>query len=923
MNLRKTVFTLFLMGSTALLAQTATAPQPQAPTAAPKTAATKQAAKPGALPTPASVFGFEPGADNKLATYDQSVTYFNLLAEAAPGNMVVQQAGKTTLGRTYVFAVISSAANIAKLDRLREIAQRLAHPAGLTEAQAKALAKEGKAFVHIDGGLHATESAGPQQMPLLAYDILRQKDDPKFKAILDNCVLLLWPTINPDGQQLVAETWMKSQQNPTQLYQEYVGHDNNRDAYMLNMIESRVIEHAWRAWEPNIIYVHHQTSPFPTRIWLPPFAAPIATHAPPLMSSQLNSIGMAIAQGLDEEGKPGATHMGDGFDAWYPGYIDYLPVFKNIPAFWTETQGGSPAPRTTTVQAIPPNMRIPQPLYPSPWLGTEWRLRDAVDYMETASISTLDWAAKYKDNLLMNRYRSGRDQIERGKKEAPYAYVFPQDRKDPVAPVELLRRLAFSGVRVSQATAPVTIDGTSYPAGTWVVLADQEFAALAREVLDVQVYPDLRESPNGPLEQPYDAAGWTLPFTFGVKMAVAKTPIGDDVRKSLKELGTIPTGKTKPTSYNMASSADVAPFDSVPGIGFNSSPLAAAVVPVDGKITGMGAALALDPAQTNTFKAIYTAWKQGGAVRFAEASATTGARYVITGLAPAAQDAMVKALALQGERVADSVGVAVKKPRIGLYNPPNSMDAGWTRWVLEMYGVEYTSIAPADFPGTSALKDRFDVILLADDGGAAFGGGGGRGGRAGGGAPAGAAGAGSGMGAGAAGAVGQPAAAAPAQTPAERAKIVSDFVSAGGTLVTFNRASLQAASALQFPITSTTTAKPRGEFFVGGSVLKINTDPTQRVMAGMEKEAGVFFDSGPVFDVAPGFKATVLAKYQDTGSPLMSGYLLGEKLMNGKAAALDVELGSGHVVMLGFRPQWRGQTMGAFKVIFNALLSTR
>jgi len=166
------------------------------------------------LPPPAAVFGFEPGAYNKLATYDQSVTYFNLLAEAASKNMVMREAGKTTKGRTFVFALISSAENIAKIDRLREIAIRLAHPDGMTEAEARALAKEGKAFVHIDGGLHATESAGPQQTPLLAYDILRQKDDPKFKAILDNCVLMLWPTINPDGQQLVAETWMSKQQSP-------------------------------------------------------------------------------------------------------------------------------------------------------------------------------------------------------------------------------------------------------------------------------------------------------------------------------------------------------------------------------------------------------------------------------------------------------------------------------------------------------------------------------------------------------------------------------------------------------------------------------------------------------------------------------------------------------------------------------------
>jgi len=530
--------------------------------------------------------------------------------------------------------------------------------------------------------------------------------------------------------------------------------------------------------------------------------------------------------------------------------------------------------------------------------------------MESASISTLDWAAKYKENLLMNRYKAGREQIERGKKEGPFAYVFPQDQRDPVAPVELLRRLAFSGVRVSQATAPVSIDGVSYPAGTWVILTDQEFAALAREVLDVQVYPDLRESPNGPLDQPYDAAGWTLPFTFGVKMTAAKTPISDDTRKNLKVLGALPDPKAKPTAYNLTDASkttDAAAFDSVPGVGFNSSPLAAAVVPMAGAITGTGAGLALDPAQTNTFKAIYSAWKQGGAVKFVAAAGSTPARYVITGLSSAQQTEMVRALALKAERVAESVGAPLKKPRIGLYNPPNSMDSGWTRWVLEQYGVEYTPILPADFPGTGALKDRFDVILLTDDGGAAFGGGGGgRGGRAGG-APG--------------GGTATNAPATPGPTPADRAKVIGDFIRAGGTLVTFNRASLQAATALQFPITSASAGKTRAEFFVGGSVLQINTDPTQRVMAGMPEQAGVFFDSGPVFDVAAGFKVNVLAKYQDTGSPLMSGYLLGEKFMNGKAAALDIELGSGHVVMLGFRPQWRGQTMGAFKMIFNALLS--
>ena len=221
---------------------------------------------------------------------------------------------------------------------------------------------------------------------------------------------------------MVADWYMKHAGTPDAmrplpvLYQEYVGHDNNRDAYMLNMIESRVMEHTWRQWEPQIIYVHHQSSPFPTRIWLPPFAEPIATHAPYLMSREVNMIGMAIAKGLEERGQVGATHMGTGYDAWYPGYIDYAPMFKNIAGILDGDAGG-PGPREATLSEFPPPMRDlrPQSLYASPWPRGMWRMRDQVDYMETASLAVLEFASKYKASLLFNRYQAGMQQIEKGR----------------------------------------------------------------------------------------------------------------------------------------------------------------------------------------------------------------------------------------------------------------------------------------------------------------------------------------------------------------------------------------------------------------------------------------------------------------------------------------------------------------------------
>ena len=342
------------------------------------------------LPTPESVLGHAVGADYKLANYTESIRYFERL-DAASDRMQLVKVGQTSTGRDWTLAVISSPANLANLERLRAIAQRLAHPAGLTDSEARALAREGKPFVDISGGLHASEVAGAQHTIQLAYDLVSRNDE-RTRAILDNTVILLWPSINPDGQEIVANWYRENVGSPYEvsplheLYQKYIGHDNNRDGYMLNVVESRVVTKVWREWEPQIIYVHHQTAPFPTRIWLPPFAEPIGLRVNPLMSREVNTIGMLIAQQLETEGKPGATHMGTGFDAWYPGYIDYLPMFQNIAAFWTETALYRYAtPHFYTLSDFPADMRDlrPQALYASPWRGGWWRIKDAVDYMHT------------------------------------------------------------------------------------------------------------------------------------------------------------------------------------------------------------------------------------------------------------------------------------------------------------------------------------------------------------------------------------------------------------------------------------------------------------------------------------------------------------------------------------------------------------
>ncbi len=837
-----------------------------------------------AIPTPESVFGFHVGADYHLIDYDASIAYFRQLA-AASNRIRLVDVGVTATGHPWTLAVISSPENLAKLDRYRAIAQQLAHPGGLAAADAHLLAREGRAFVDISGGLHASEVAGAQHTIQLAYDLLAHPDDPEIREILDNDVLLLWPSINPDGQNIVAHWYEENVGTPYEvaplheLYEKYVGHDDNRDAYMLNVVESRVVARTWRAWEPDIIYVHHQSSPVPTRIWLPPFAEPIAPEVPALMSREVNTIGMTIAQELESRGMPGATHMGTGFDAWYPGYVDYMPMLMNIDAFWTETALYEYAtPHFYTIRDFPPEYRDlrPQSLYPSPWPGGWWRLRDAVDYMETASVAVLDYAAKYREEILYNRYVAGTKTIARYRKNPPFAYIVPRDQHDPVAAADLLKRFAFNGVRVEALSSPADYDGVTYPAGTWVIPMDQEFAQFVKQLMEPQDYPDLREFPGGPPEQPYDAAGWTLPYQMGVRVVEAAEPLSDAFVAALAPV------KGKPVDWRTASDA---PFETDAG--------AAGIEPPAGGLTGVGAVAALDPAQNNAFRFLNRALAQGGTIAFQPGAAGASGRYLVSGLPAARLDALATALWVRGERVAGAAGALPVRPRLAVYKPwTASMDEGWTQWLLDQYEFKYSVLTSADVRAGD-LGARFDVILIASDSPRSI-------------------------------LDGYPHGIVPPRYEgglgAVGVQALDEFVNGGGTLVTLNASAQFAIDQLHLPVKNVVGDLARKDFFASGSILRVTTDPTHPVMAGMPVQADVFFDDGPVFTTLPGFAGSALAVYQAAGSPLRSGYLLGAQYLQGDAAALDVQHGKGHVVLVGFRPQWRGQPVGTFRVVLNAAL---
>jgi hypothetical protein len=654
------------------------------------------------------------------------------------------------------------------------------------------------------------------------------------------------------------------------------------------------------------------------------------------MAREVNAIGMLMAQALESNGQPGATHMGTGFDAWYPGYIDYLPMMQNIVAYWTETALYRYAtPYFYTIDDYPQGMRDLRPgsLYSSPWTGGWWRLRDAVDYMLTTSVAVLDYAAKYKDDVLYNRYQAGRDAIARYEAEPPYAYIVPQSQRDPVAAAEMLRRLAFNGIRVSQLSRDARHDGLTYAAGTWVVPMNQEFAELARQLLDVQIYPDLREYPDGPPEQPYDAAGWTLHYMMGVRVVAALTPLSPEFRDAMQPLGamtaasesassadqsgdgTLDRGLGSPDPVRGESPGSLRWFErqvaAARDAPLTSTTATAAIQPPPGRITGSGPRVAIDPSQNNGFTLLHRAMAAGATVRYEPASAvaSTGARardgntgagaggagsgrYVIDGVASGTLDEWARELSVQAHRTNGS-GNATVAMRVALYKPWRaSMDEGWTRWLFDTYGIVYTTITNADFMAGS-LRDRFDVIVLASDAPAVLLDG-----------------------------------YSPGTVPARYAGGIGDggvrelesFVRAGGTLVCMNQSSVFAIDLLRLPVRNVLKDVGRRDFFANGSILEVLTDPAHPVMTGMPERASVFFDRSPVFEPIEGFQGSVLARYAPVGSPLLSGYLLGEDRLHGHAAALDVRYHGGRVVLIGFRPQWRGQPFGTFRVLFNAAL---
>src|SRR5689334_11478751 len=528
------------------------------------------------ITTPLAQFGHNIGDDYFLANYTQMLDYWRKL-DRESDRMRLVRIGTTAEGRPILMAIITSPENFRKLARYQEISRRLALAEGLTDAQAHALAAEGKSVVWIDGGLHASEVLGAQQLIETTYELVSRSDPETLRFLRDDIILLV--PANPDGQELVSDWYMREVDTLKRtisrlprLYHKYVGHDINRDAYMASQPETQAMDSVlYRALYPQIMYNHHQTGPPGTVMFAPPFRVPFNYNFDPLVPMELDLVGAAMHSRFVAEGKPGATmRSGSGYSTWWNGGMRTTVYFHNMIGLLTEAIGN---PTPIEIPLVP-EKQLPKGDYPMPIAPQKWHFAQSIAYELTANRAVLDVASRYRETLLYNIYQMGRNSIQRGntdtwtttpKKVAalqaalpqdtarpaggpmtttpsemaaynnimrnpadrdPRGYIISADQPDFPTATKFVNALIKNGITVLRATAPFSVGNKSYPAGSFVVKTAQAFRPHIMDMFEPQDHPNDFSYPGGPPIPPYDNAGWTLAYQMGVQFDRMLEPFG-------------------------------------------------------------------------------------------------------------------------------------------------------------------------------------------------------------------------------------------------------------------------------------------------------------------------------------------------------------------------------------------------------------
>jgi hypothetical protein len=841
------------------------------------------------ITSPEKFFGFRLGADRKMARWDKMVEYYKLL-EKEGGELKVIDMGPTTLGNPFLLVIISAPNNLARLDRLREVNLRLSDPRGIADQELKKLVGEGRAVICQSMSLHASEIGGSQMAPELAYDLLARQDE-EARRILDNVIFLMVPSFNPDGEIMVADWYQKTLgteyegSNLPWLYHKYAGHDNNRDAFQTNLVESQYMARIlFTDWIPQAYVDHHHMGSYGARIYVPPYAEPVRPYADPLIWREHSWYGAHIAYKEEEAGLSGILNMAQ-YSGWGHFGFHWITPFHNIAGMLTESASAKLA---TPVFIHPDQLRggargLPvyeeQTTFPDPWPGGWWRLRDIIDRQKVSAWAVLDLAARNKDTVLWNACLKAKRQSERGAHGSPATYVIPASQHDPLTAVKLVNKLLVQGIEIKRTTqAFAAASGMNYPAGSYAVSLAQPKMGLIRYLLGRTFYPDnsyTRDKEGSPI-RPYDMATDTM-FEF---MGVRVDPLDEAIATGLQKL---------------------------------TGPVAA-----PGRVAMGSTGVVMDGRLNDSFKAANLLLDKGVAVRRVDATGD-GPRqgdFVVTAghaalLSEVAQQTGVDFSALNHD--VRNASHEIKRLRTGMYQRyrGGNIDEGWTRFLLEQFDFPYTTLMDAEIK-KGGLNDRFDVIILPDDSTAMI----------------------TGERGAASGRVGGERAVGTGRTDesipseyrsgigAEGINALKTFVQKGGTLVTFGAATDFAIEKLSLPVRNVLANKPAKEFFCPGSTVRVKIDNRNPLAYGMPSEGLALFLYSPAFEITPNDSNEnyeIVVRYADR-ELLQSGWLVGEDNLARKAAMVSAKVGEGKAILIGFRTQHRAQTHATFKLLFNALI---
>jgi hypothetical protein len=749
------------------------------------------------VPTPMEHFGHEIGADGELATWDELLAYYERVAEASP-RIVLDTLGPTTLGAPFVRMIVTSEANHRNLDRYNEIQHLLADPRRVgSEAELERLIDEGRTVVLLTSHIHSTE-VGAGQMPARLVHRMATSDDPRIRKILDEVILVLIPSLNPDGTQMVSEWWRQWRGTDYEgaplprLYHHYIGHNNNRDWFFFAQTETRMtVLRAHNEWRPQIVHDVHQMGSGGARYFIPPYIDPVEPNVDPLLISALNQLGTYMAAELTKDGFDGIVTNAI-FDIFTPAraYMHYHGGVR-ILSETASASGANPIQIDFDRLGGDGNYdgKVMSSNFPSPWRGGRWGLDDIVDYMEYGALALL-WNGAVNRRFWLENFAEVHRKAVEGWDTWPAAWVIPPESEQPyeLGLEHLLRVLTTGDVEVRSARAPITDgNGNTYPEGSYVVVMRQPYAAFAQTMLERQEYPDLREYPGGPPIRPYDATAHTLPLLLNVR------------------------------AY---------PVEELPRDLALSDPIS--------------------PRTEPTF------------------------------------------------RVPDFLQ-GPDAPRVGLYRAyAEPMPEGWTRWLFDNAGIAYDEVRNEDIRA-GGLHDRWDVLIFQDQSPNQI-------------------------------LNGYPARVVPEPYAGgvgeDGVEALKDFLGAGGRIVAVDAATDFAIRHFGLDISSAVEDLPNQDFYIPGSILRLDLEPGLAMTAGMPRETMAWYwRTSRAFDVRDP-AARIIGRYGE-GDPRLAGWVLGAEHVAGRPALVEVPVGRGSVVLFGFQPHFRGQTVASWPLFLNSLRTRR